>query len=508
MKIRIHRAAALAVGLALVSSLSAQAITGRVVSSTGAGLAGVNIDGFDSNGNALTLSNDGTNATGNFTTTVDDGPGVYTFYFYPPAPPASTHLVAERVNVVVATTTNLGNVTCGAGVLLTGRAVRLTSTPVANVTLSVIDGPTGAPVLQNQTKTSAFGTFSLAVPAHEIELRLDATTSGFVLGSRALVRTPTGALALGDILLAAGATVTGHVQRTNGTAVAGCDLDFKNANGVDVYVPNDNTVANGNFSVVVPKGTYTVRFTAKLTDLLATKELVNTNLNSNTNLGNVVMNAGVKLFGSVLKASGAPAAHVDVDAFNHLTQVKIPLGRDNTDAAGAYAVVLPTGTYDIKFLRDGAGAAIGADWHRNVVINAQTQLNGQLPAHGYGGAYSGPLPPRTVTPLVAGTGGGKAAGAGGHAPGSSLNPPTIVLSADALALEVGGLGAFAPVLLAVGETRAAVEGGLGAPRARVVALRADELGVARLALSEFGPAALFLRALVPGAGASATYLLE
>jgi len=507
MKIRTRCAAALALGLGLLSpTLSAQAITGRVVTSTGAGLAGVNIDGFDPNGNPLTLANDGTNATGNFTTTVTDGPGVYTFYFYPPPPPASTHLVAERVNVVVAGTVNLGNVTCGAGVLLTGRAVRLTSTPVANVTLSVIDGPTGAPVLQNQLKTNAFGTFSLAVPAHEIELRLDATTSAFVLGSRALVRTPTGALALGDVHLAAGAVVTGHVQRTNGSAVAGCDLDFKNANGHDVYVPNDNTVANGNFSVVVPKGIYTVRFTAKLSDLLATKELLNTNLSANTNLGNVVMNAGVKLFGTVRKASGALAPHVDVDAFDHVTQLKIPLGRDNTDAAGAYAVVLPTGTYDIKFLRDGAGAAIGADWHRNVVVAAQTQLDGQLPSHGYGGTYSGPLPPRTTTPLVAGAGGGKAAGAGGHGPGSSLNPPTIALTADALGLEVGGLGAFAPAWLVVGETRGAVEGGPGAPR--LVELQADAHGVARLACPAFGAAPLFLRVCSAGGGASATYSLE
>ena len=85
----LRPALALATFLLLTATARAQAISGRVVSSTGAGVPGVNIDGFDSGGNEITLLNDGTDAAGNFTTTVVDGPGVYTFVFYPPAPPTT-----------------------------------------------------------------------------------------------------------------------------------------------------------------------------------------------------------------------------------------------------------------------------------------------------------------------------------------------------------------------------------------------------------------------------------
>ena len=302
-------ASLLAVLLLLAAPSRAQAITGRVLSSTGAGVPGVNIDGFDSGGTEITLLNDGTDAAGNFTTTVVDGPGVYTFLFYPPAPPTTTHLVGTRANVVVVTTTNLGNVTLGAGVLLSGRAVRGASLPVSNVTLEVLDAATQLPITQVQTKTNAFGNFNLAVPEQPIELRLDPSSSAFLLAARRFQRTPSGTLAMGDIKLPDGASVTGHLQRTNGTAVSGADLDFrKNGNANDTFAYNDNTNAVGDFSVVLPLGTYEVSVCPKPADLLAAKVVTNFVVAGATALPTQVLVAGVQLHGTVVNANGQPAA--------------------------------------------------------------------------------------------------------------------------------------------------------------------------------------------------------
>lgn len=378
--------------LLLATSARAQAITGRVISSTGAGVAGVNIDGFDSGGNELDLLNDGTDAAGNFATTVVDGPGVYTFVFYPPAPPTTTHLVGTRTNVVVVTTTNLGNVALGAGVLLSGRAVRGASIPVANVTLEVLDAATQLPITQIQTKTNAFGNFNLAVPEQPIELRLDPSSSAFVLAARRFERTPAGTLAMGDLKLPTGAIVTGHVQRTNATAVSGADLDFrKNGNANDSFVYNDNTNAAGNFSVILPLGTYEVTVCPKPADLLATKVVTNFVVAGNTALPTQVVVAGVELHGTVLSASGQPAQGVDVDVLNATTGVPIPLCNDNTDANGDYSVIVPAGTYDVRFQRPSSGGSVGADLHDNVVVSGTTLLDGQLPAHGGANSYGGPI---------------------------------------------------------------------------------------------------------------------
>ena len=378
--------------LLLGAAPAAQTITGRVVSSTGAGVPGVNIDGFDSGGNEIDLANDGTDASGNFTTTLLEPAGVYTFVFYPPAPPATTHLVGTRENVVVITTTNLGNVVLDAGVLLSGRAVRGTSIPVSNVTLTVLDAVTQQPITQVQTKTNAFGNFNLAVPTSPIELRLDPSSSAFVLAARRIERTPSGPLALGDVKLPAGAVVSGHIQRTNGTAVSGVDLDFRLAGKAsDAFVLNDNTNSLGNFSCVVPIGTHTISICPRLADLLVAQEFTGVSITTTTSLGTLVLAGGVQLSGTVRNASGQPVGGVDVDVLDATTGVPLPLCNDNTNASGAYAVVVPLGTWDVRFQRSASGGPIGVDLHENVVVSGATVLNGDLPAHTGGNSFDGPI---------------------------------------------------------------------------------------------------------------------
>jgi hypothetical protein len=391
----------------------AQVITGQVRSVGGAAVPGVNIDGFDSSGCEIDLANDGTDANGNFTTTVLSGPGVYTFVFYPPPPPLTSHLVAQRANVVVVTTTNLGTITLAAGVLLCGRTVRTGNLPVPDVTLTVIDGLSGAVVLQDDDKTDAFGQFDLAVPAHAIELQIDTTSSAFVLGSKALELAPSADTALGDVFLPPGALVTGQVQRAGGLPVEGADLDFvRVSNGNSVFVPDDNTDATGNFAVVVATGTYDVEICPEKDDLLVTKVLPGVTISTTLGLGTITLASGVELHGTVLTANGLPAAGVDVEVFHAVTGVEQPLCGDDTNAAGAYSVIVPTGTWDVLFVRPAARPPIGADLHASVVVSGPTLLNGTLPPNGSGNFFGGPLQSGgSIVPLSS----GKTRGApGGH----------------------------------------------------------------------------------------------
>jgi|SRR5262245_18889055 len=390
--------------LFLGAHATAQIITGTVLSSTGVPVPGVNIDGFDTSGNEINLSNDGTNASGNFTTTVDDGPGVYTFVFYPPAPPLTTHLVAQRENVVVVTTTNLGTITLGAGVLLSGRTVQVGGAPVSGVLLTVLDGPTGEPVLQVNEKTNAFGNFNLAVPAHAIEFQLDA--SNLVLGSKSFDLAPTGGTAMGDILLPPGAMVTAHVQRTNGTPVTSADFDFKRtSNRRTAFTPGDNSNSSGDLSVVVAIGKYDIEVCPEPGDALPAKGLLGVQIQTTTDLGTITIPNGVKLFGAVLDWQGQPAVKADVDAFSSATGAEVPLCHDDSDATGAYSVFVPAGTYDIVFSPRGRSSPNERDLHMNVVVNTQTQLNGQLP-HPFPGRPASGLPGGASIPLSAGPSGG------------------------------------------------------------------------------------------------------
>ncbi|HEX6884287.1 MAG TPA: carboxypeptidase-like regulatory domain-containing protein [Planctomycetota bacterium] len=470
--------------LFLASAPHAQVITGRVVSASGAGVPGVNIDGFDIDDNEIDLANDGTDAAGFFTTTVVSGPGVYRFVFYPPPPPASTHLVGERPNVVVVTTTNLGTVTLGAGVLLTGRTVRTGNVPVANVFLEVIDETTGNVVLQDNDKTSAFGTFALAIPPHACELRLDTTSSAFVLGSRFFELDPTGPVALGDIFLPPGAVVSGQVRRPNGLPVDGVDLDFdKASNGNRVFVPDDNTDVLGNFSVVVALNTYDLSLCPDDATGLAGARLDGLSITGPTSLGILTLPVGLRLSGTVVDQRGAPAAGVDVDVFDASTGAALPLCNDNTNAAGAYSVRVPAGTYDVVFTPGAAGAAAGGDWHRGVVLAADTVLNGTLPPNGRGNSSAGPPPSGGTIPLPLVTGGPGPRPRAGRA-------PSLALSA-ALELVVEEIRPGAPAFLLL-----RMPGGASAIR---LLAPADATGRVREPIGLL-PEGTWLRVLQPGTG--------
>jgi hypothetical protein len=399
---------------------------------------------------------------------------------------------------VVVTTTNLGTITLGAGYLLSGRAVRAGGLPVSNVGLIVIDGPSGVPVEQVQTKTNAFGQFNLAMPQHECELRLDATTQAIVLGSRFFELDPSAAVALGDILLPPGALVTGHVQRTNGMPVAGVDLDFdKVASGNGVYVPDDNSDALGNFAVVVALNTYDVSFCPEPTALLASHLIAGQTITGPTNFGTITLADGKRLFGTVLDHRGAPAFQVDVDVFVSATGTPVPLCNDNTNASGAYSVFVPAGTYDVVFTPAAAGAAIGGDWHRGVVVAADTQLNGMLPARGHGNSFGGPLPNGggILVPLVD----------AGHAPrtrgASDPGDAALRLTLAGDELVVSGARPGQGLLLALGSPRG--------PSTVVSLSPASGDGRSTLALDPTLPGAAWLRVFsVDGRDASVPYRLR
>src|SRR5262245_42221110 len=211
--------------LLLGSLASADAITGRVVDSNGEGVAGVDIDfiNLGSGGNPHEL-NDGTDAFGNFVTTLD--PGVYEILFFPPPPPATVLLTGVRTPVTVIGTKNLGTITLATGVLLKGKTVTAGNVPVGDVRAEILDPITKTLLPVKNNTTNAFGIFQLAVPTQQLELEL--FTSGVVgqtLVPRAIPLEPIGTTDLGNVNLQTGFHVTGTVHRSTGTALPGADVD-------------------------------------------------------------------------------------------------------------------------------------------------------------------------------------------------------------------------------------------------------------------------------------------
>lgn len=391
----------------LHSTATAGVITGRVVDGLGNGIAGVNID---ANGGA-TVVNGGTDANGFFTTTITPD-GNYDLLFEPPPPPASTSLTKEIANVNVFGTVNLGDVALAPGVALTGRVVRAVGgLPVPGVNLDVEQN--GTQLLVKGDVTDAAGNFSIAVPASPITLYFKTESAPLpLLAPDFLELFPTSATNLGDVPLQPGFLVSAIVRRaSNNTAVAGADIDVHDTlTGDKLFTPGDNTDGAGFVDFVVPAGTYDVEVCPPFADLLVGKTLLAQSVAANKFLGTVLLDAGVVLSGKVLDFQGQPHAGVDVDMKVSSTGAKVTLCADNTDAAGNYQVVVPTGTFDVKFTPPTA-LGLGTQTIPAVVISGNTVLNGTLPGCVliYCTAKPSSVPgctPSIMTPCQASLGGG------------------------------------------------------------------------------------------------------
>ena len=359
---------------------SADTIQGRVVDSLGGGVQNVDIDALDlDTGNFATLANDGTDANGNFVTTIPAGR--YQLVFTPPAPPTTTHLIETIDEIIIVGTIDLGTVALPPGVALSGHCITNTSAPVADVNLDVVDEVTKEHLLLINDRTDAFGNFIISVPAHAIEVRFDTSgVFGMTLASRAIDLAPSAATNMGDVVLPPGFFVSGFLKKTGGAAVVSADLDFNDSvTGDKAYTPGDNTQSDGSFSVVVAAGSWDVEFCPKFADLLVATEVLGVVVTTTTNLGTITLQPGVVLFGSIVAYDGSIPAGSDVDVRDSTTGLSIVTCGDNTNAQGDYAIVVPTGTLDVTFNPPSFTLPLGSELHPSVAVAGTTLLDGVLP---------------------------------------------------------------------------------------------------------------------------------
>lgn len=152
-----------------------------------------------------------------------------------------------------------------------------------------------------------------------------------------------------SLAVAAAYTITGVVRNEFGSGVANVDIDLiEYCSKKSVFLVNDRTIANGAYSIVVNEGTYDIRFTPP-SGTLAAAELENVVIASNRNLGTTVLPEGVIVAGVVHDEASAGVSAVDLDFIDVVSDEKIFVPNDRTDASGAYSVLVPAGTYDVQY---------------------------------------------------------------------------------------------------------------------------------------------------------------
>jgi hypothetical protein len=234
--------------------------------------------------------------------------------------------------------------------LITGQVVGPTGLGVANVNIDAQNnGSGGDPDLVNDG-TNAGGFFSTTVTPGGTYDFIFVPPSGSGLVTLVLHDvTVFGTVNLGQLTLAAGATISGQVKSTLGQPLNAIDFDVVNpATGEMLVTPNDMSNALGNFAFTVPMGTWdlTLQSTSETGAQMAPKLLPIT-VSGNQNLGVVTMQPGFTLSGTLLKPNFAGAAGADLDVIDAAgTELYTP--GDNAGTSGFVDVIVPAGTYSIE----------------------------------------------------------------------------------------------------------------------------------------------------------------
>lgn len=357
-------------------------ISGQIVDPNGLPVFGVDTDVRDAvTGARLYTPGDNTDLTGNFVVTVP--PGTYRFDIRPPVdllnPLAQLWAPRSIEGVVVAGNVDLGIQAVETGYAITG-TVRDGGTllPVEDADIDVEDAITGEKLLTPNDNSDPLGAFVVVVPSGYYTVTIDSPPGSALRGERRYNMLVGASTPLGFVDLEPGFVLSGIVTDAAGLPVQGADIDVLTVPGDSAwFLSNDNTDANGNFSVVVPAGSCYVTVEPRTTSGLVSARTGTLQISANTALPTFQLAAGVTLSGTITKANGSPEAGCDVDVIDPVTGLEIPTPGDATDANGFFSVTVPVGTYDLAFQPEEFSLS-RVDRVNGVSVRGATVANHQL----------------------------------------------------------------------------------------------------------------------------------
>jgi hypothetical protein len=196
------------------------------------------------------------------------------------------------------------------------------------------------------------GQYSIRVPSgsYDIDFR-PATGSAFADGERLGV--VVGATDISGLTntLKTGFVVSGSIRGQSNAKLKNVDIDaFDLCTGRRIPNAHDNTDVNGNFSIVVPAGTYTFNFDAPACLPVYSDRLPSVTVNSAQALATITLKDAVPVTGQVLDENGLPLANAKLKFYDvtQVTSPRIGSARDRTDASGNFNILVPEGTYDVN----------------------------------------------------------------------------------------------------------------------------------------------------------------
>ena len=393
--------------LMLANPTQAQFISGFVTDTGGTPIPFVDIDVFNSQGNEVCFANCGTNPDGSFLVTLP-AVGVYTVSFRPPPPPVTTLLTAIVQDVVVIGTTDMGVVTLDPGLVFSGRVVDQGGVPLGNVDVELSNFGSGAVLPLSGNKTDLFGNFELVVPPGTYSVQLDGVAVlTTVVAPQVFPQAIFADTDIGDVAMEPGFHVQATFLGPGGFPILGVDLDAEDrVTGEKMLTLHDNSDESGALDTILPAGRYDLLFCPPEGSALIAAEVTPVNLGAPLNLGVFNLTTGVLLTGTVTGITGEVIPGTDVNLSVSVGGQPVALCNDNANAEGLYAVIVPTGTFDLLFTAPKT-SLFGTKLVKNVTITGPTivdvVIGSYLDTRDTAGPPGSPISPTGGQPPSGGT---------------------------------------------------------------------------------------------------------
>jgi len=337
-----------------LSTIHAQTwvITGNVTDAAGGPIPAVDIDLVDPLNPAfpILLSGDSTDLNGNFSATIQSSIaiGEYLLQFEP----TSAHL-SKEITISLNGNLDIGTVALATGWLLSGQVLNSDGLAMSGIDIDIRSDQSGWLDLVGDV-TNPQGFFSVAIPAIIDEYRItfsDTALNPTVFPAEIDLGLLFGNTNTGVVTMDMAHTLTGLVIDENGVPLPGIDMNAYDLSGAPLDLFNDDTNASGIFNVLVPQGTWEIRH--RLVSPIAGEERVphvvnNLIVNSNIDMGTVVVPLGYHLLGTVLSSTSTPLDGAMFDAEYTTTTNPIYLSSDITNAAGEFDLLLPAGLVTLE----------------------------------------------------------------------------------------------------------------------------------------------------------------
>jgi hypothetical protein len=322
-------------------------ISGSVVDAAGGPIAGVDLDLVDplSPTTVIPISGDTSAIDGSFLLTINTTipVGNYILQFEP----TTAHL-ADEIDITLNGNLDIGAHALASGWLITGTVIDSAGAPVSGVDIDIRGDQAGWLDLVGDN-TNAVGQFSVAIPAIIDEYRItfaDTAADASVFPIENDLGLLFGSTDMGFVEMPTAHTLSGVVVDEDGVPLPGIDMNLYDAAGTTMDIFNDDTNLQGQFNVLVPEGTWTVRH-RDVTPVPGIErvnhEISDLQVLANMDLGTIVLPRGYHVQGTVAGSAGELISGADFDAAYTSTGQSIYLSADTSDVTGSFDLLLPEG---------------------------------------------------------------------------------------------------------------------------------------------------------------------